>query len=211
MCIFVKKRYVMKKIYLLFTCAAIFSQVIFSQVGVGTVMPTAELEVETTNTGLPALELNPQTSPTGSTNGQIAVIGDKLFMYDVARGKWLSMESSALAFGRNGNIDNTVLKSAGNNANGNSSYLMPFDGTIVYVTVKSNMSNGAQNKQFQVRVRKGTTNVTTTNVTTSASEFSSTTFDVDFSAGDYIDIRINNDGNGNVNNPTAMIWVKWRE
>lgn len=132
-------------------------------------------------------------------------------MYDAVRTKWLSVENSTLAFGRNGNVDNVVLKSSGNNAHGNASYLMPFDGTIVYVTVKSNVNSGAQIKEFQVRVRKGATNVTTTNVTTAASEFSSTTFNVDFSAGDYIDVRIINDGNGNVNNPAAMLWVKWRE
>lgn len=201
----------MKKSFIFFAAIFISAQTVFPQVGVGTTAPTAELEIETSNTGIPALELNPQTAPTGTDNGQISVIGDKLYMYDVVRAKWLSVENSTLAFGRNGNVDNVVLKTAGNVTNGNTSYLMPFDGTIVYVTINSNANSGAQIKQFQVRVRKGTTNVLVTNVTTAASEFSSTTFDVDFSAGDYIDMRINNDGNGNVNNPVAMIWVKWRE
>ena len=67
-----------------------------SQVVVGTTDPTSELEIETTDTGIPALEINPQTAPVGSANGQIAVIGDKLYMYDLTRTKWLSIETTAL-------------------------------------------------------------------------------------------------------------------
>lgn len=192
---------------LLFT----FFQFSYSQVGVGTTSPTAEVEIETDNTGIPALELNPQTAPVGTADGQLSVIGDKLYMYDATRVKWLSVESTALQFGRNGNSNNTVMKKAGNSTSGNSSYLMPFNGTIVYGSIKTNVNSGAQNKQFQIRVRNGTANISTNNVNTVASEFISTTLDINFSAGDYIDIRIQNDGNGNVNNAVAIIWVKWRQ
>lgn len=207
----------MKKRFLFTIPAIIFFQFSTSQVGVGTDIPSAQLEIATTNTGLPALELNPQTTPTGTADGQLSVIGDKLYMFDTSRadvgmdGKWLSIETSALQFGRNGNADNTAMKKAGNSTSGNSSYLMPFDGTIVYTSIKSNANSGAQNKQFQIRVRNGTANVSTNNVTTTASEFTSTTFNVNFSAGDYIDVRIQNDGNGNVNNVVAVLWVKWRQ
>ena len=194
-----------------------FIQFSYSQVGVGTTSPTSELEIETTNTGIPALEINPQTAPVGSADGQLAVIGDKLYMFDTSRadfgtdGKWLSIQTSALQFGRNGNVDNTVLKKAGNSTSGNASYLMPFDGTIVYGTVKTNSNSGAQSKQFQIRVRNGTTNVLTNNITTTSSEFTNTSLNINFSAGNYIDVRVQNDGNGNVNNPVAVIWIKWRQ
>lgn len=59
----------MKKSFIFLGVIFIYAQAMFSQVGVGTTTPTAELEVETSNTGIPALELNPQTAPTGTTNG----------------------------------------------------------------------------------------------------------------------------------------------
>ena len=116
----------------------------FSQVGIGTTNPTAELEIETTNTGIPALELNAQTAPTGNATGQISLIGDKLFMYDATRSKWLSLETIALQYGRNGNADNQRLHYGGNMQNNNSGAMMPFNGTIVAV---SSRSSGGKFKQ----------------------------------------------------------------
>lgn len=190
----------------------------FSQVGIGTTTPTAELEIQTSDVGnsvldIPALEINPQVShvPTGSTTGQISVIGDKLFMYDGTRAKWLSIEVSSLSFGRSGNSDNVNLRTAGNQSSNRSGYLMPFDGTITYASIKSNDNSGAQAKQFSIQIRNGNTTNSATNVSTVASEYSSTTLNIDFSTGDYVNVRINNDGNGNINNVGAVIWVKWRQ
>ncbi|MBL4662223.1 MAG: hypothetical protein JKY22_01355 [Flavobacteriaceae bacterium] len=181
-----------------------------AQVGIGTVSPSAELEISGSNTGIPTLELNPQSAPTGSTTGQLAVIGDMLFMYDATRGKWLSVESTTLALGRGGNINSGNLRATGNQANSRSGYLMPFNGTIVAITAKSNDGNGAQTKQFSVRVRNGNTTNTSMNITTSSSEYINTAANVDFSSGDYINVTSNNDGNGNVSNASVVIWVKWR-
>ena len=188
-----------------------------SQVGVGTTNPTSALEIMSTNTGIPALEINPQSAPVGSADGQLAVIGDKLYLFDTSRanvgtpGKWLSVEVSVLPFGRNGNADNTNLKTAGNSAQNRSGYLMPFNGTIIHATVRSNNNSGAQAKQFDIQVRTGNTNISSTSITTAAAEATNTNLNVDFSAGNFINVRINNDGNGNVNNPVLTLWVKWRE
>ncbi|WP_353777235.1 hypothetical protein [Winogradskyella sp. 3972H.M.0a.05] len=190
---------------LFFTCYSVSAQV-----GVGTTDPTAELEIETTDTGIPALELNPQSSPTGNTTGQIAVIGDKLFMYDATRSKWLSVEVTPLQLGRSGGADDTNLRTVGNQNNNRSGYLMPFDGTITYVSVKSNSNNGAQSKEFSIQVRNGNTTNSATTVTTSASEYTNSSLNIDFSAGDFINGRIIDDGNGDVNNVSMIVWVKWR-
>ncbi|PIA78874.1 hypothetical protein BFR04_04910 [Gaetbulibacter sp. 4G1] len=201
----------MRDIILLLSIVFSGINVAYSQVGIGTTSPTAQLEIEANNTGIPALEINPQTSPTGSAEGQLAVIGDRLYMYNVSRAKWLSIETTTLLFGRSGNQDNVNLRAVANQSNNRSGYLMPFDGTITYITAKSNNNSGAQSKQFSVLVRNGNTTNSTTNFTTSSSEYISTAVDVDFSAGDYINGTINNDGNGNVNNVSIMICVKWRQ
>ena len=189
---------------------------LWSQVGIGTTDPSAELEIETTNTGIPALQLNPQSAPSGDAEGQLAVIGDatngyKLYMYDDVRNKWLSVEVSVLPFGRNGNSDNTPMKTAGNVTNNRVGYRMPFNGTIIHATVRSNDNSGAQTKQFDIQVRTGNANVSSTPITTAAAEATNTALNVDFSAGNYVNVRINNDGNGNVNNPVVTLWVKWRQ
>lgn len=201
----------MRDIVLTILISVLFSNLLLSQVGIGTTNPTAELEIGTTSNGIPALELNAQTAPVGTVTGQLAVIGDKLYMYDATRSKWLSTEVSSLSFGRSGNQDNVNLRATGNQGNTRSGYLMPYDGTIVYATVKSNNGSGAQSKQFSIRVRNGNTTNSSTNITTSSSEHISTNLNVDFSAGDYINGTINNDGNGNVNNASIVVYVKWRQ
>lgn len=194
-----------------------FTDSVFSQVGVGTTSPSAHLEVDvSSDTTLPALELNTQAVPTGSAEGQLAVIGDatngyKLYMYDDVRNKWLSVEVSVLPFGRNGNNDNTPMKTAGNVASNRVGYRMPFNGTIIHATVRTNDNSGAQAKQFDIQVRTGNANISSTPITTAAAEATNTALNVDFSAGNYINVRINNDGNGNVNNPVVTLWVKWRQ
>ena len=185
-----------------------FANSLFSQVGIGTTTPTAELEIVATNTGIPALELNAQSSPTGTVTGQIALIGDKLYMYDASRTKWLSVETTALQFGRNGNTNNRPLRFGGNVENNNSGAMMPINGTIVAVSARA--AGGASAKQFQIRVRNGTTNVTTSNFNLSSLEYTSITDNIDFSAGDYITVFAQN-GGGNSTSPIVVLWIKWRQ
>ncbi len=136
----------MKKIAYSITLILCVHSICFSQVGIKTTSPTSELEIATTNTGIPALEMNPQTAPTGSVTGQISVIGDKLYMYDATRVKWLSIESSALQFSYAGAASKQTLWFGGNTEN--TGPKMPFDGTIVYMTLNS--SGGQANKAFDI-------------------------------------------------------------
>ncbi len=143
----------MKDIALMLLSCAVWINFSYAQVGIGTRNPTSQLEIATTNTGIPAIEINPQSTPLGTSEGQLAVMGDvtngyKLYMYDDVRGKWLSVETSTLTLGRNSNQDNTNLRATANQGNTRSGYLMPFDGTIVHVTAKSNDNSGAQAKQL---------------------------------------------------------------
>ncbi len=209
----------MKKIaysLMLLSCVHYYS---FSQVGIGTTSPTAELEIETTNTGIPALELNPQSAPTGSVTGQLAVIGDKLYMYDATRSKWLSVETTALQYGYAFGADNQVLFFGGdigldNTTENATGAKMPFDGTIVYIAVES--SGGNSSKSFDIEISG--TPVPDDNAnpsidgrfSLSSGAYSYTDYNIDFSAGDYIMLKARANGSA-VNDPAAIIWVKWRQ
>lgn len=205
----------MRDLILLFSIVFFIVNATYSQVGIGTTDPTAELEIETTSSGIPALEINPQTTPTGTANGQITVINNKLYMFDTSRGvlsalgKWLSVETTTLPYARGGNNrNNQVLRFGGVVSNQNSGALMPFDGTIVVGSAR--ISGGDATKQFSIEVRNGATVVSTTNFNLTASEYTDTTLNIDFSAGDYIIARISNVGT-TVNNPNLILWVKWRQ
>lgn len=184
----------------------------FSQVGIGTTTPTSELEIETTNAGIPALELNPQSAPIGSVTGQLAVIGDKLFMYDATRAKWLSTETVAIQFGISGNVNSGNISYGGTMRNTNSGPLMPFNGTIVGIT--ANSAGGNSSKSFRLRVfdyisGTGTNTVISHNFNLLNYEFNNSGLNLDFSANDFISIRANNPG-ASVSNPAIIVWVKWR-
>ena len=55
----------------LFLCLS--TNIMLCQVGVGTTNPTSELEIETTNTGIPALEINPQQVQNTKDDCQVGV------------------------------------------------------------------------------------------------------------------------------------------
>ncbi len=184
----------------------------FAQVGIGTVNPTSELEIEAASSGIPALELNPQSTPLGSDMGQIAVIEDKLFMYDAVRRKWLTVESTALQFGYGLSADNQILRFGGDVALTNSGALMPYNGTIVCVTAKSSGGNSTK----RMRLMKNGANIANNvdpnlsgrfNLTNGA--FALTTYNLDFNAGDYLAVRATGNGAA-VNDPIVIVWVKWR-
>jgi len=204
---------VVKKMLLVLSVVIFNADGILAQIGIGTTSPSAELEIETSNTGIPALELNPQTAPTGSADGQLAVIGDKLYMYDDTRNKWLSVETTALQYGFAFTADNQTLWIGGDVDNNNTGALMPHDGTIVYVTVQS--SGGNTSKRMDLRIN-GSDVGNNSNPTLdgrfnlSGGSFTYTDFNIDFNAGDYITIRAANNGAG-VDDPVAIIWVKWKQ
>lgn len=185
-------------------------QIGFSQVGIGTVTPSAELEINATPTGIPALQLNPQTTPTGTAMGQLAVVGDKLYMYDDTRGKWLSVESTALHFARGGaNRNDSPLRFSGVISNQNSGSYMPLDGTIVYISAMINA--GDDSKEFLIERRDSSGFVATAATFNLSGEvYSNASANIDFNAGEYLITRISGTG-GTVNNPNIIIWVKWRQ
>jgi hypothetical protein len=185
------------------------TSMMFAQVGIGNTSPTAQLEIATTNTGIPALELNPQSAPVGDTTGQLAVIGDELYMYDAARAKWLSLQATPLQWGKRGNnISGENLQFGGDISDDNSGAYMPLNGTIVYISATS--SGGNSSKGFDVRIKTGNSTISTTSFNLVSNVFRKTDYNVDFNAGYYINVSAQNAGNSVVD-PTVIVWVKWRK
>lgn len=162
--------------------------------------------------------MNPQSSPTGSVTGQLSVIGDKLYMYDATRSKWLSTETTALQYGYALDADNQALFFGGDigidpTNQDNSGAKMPFNGTMVYLTIQS--SGGNSTKRFDIKINGsdvGNSGDPTLDgrINLVGGAFSISTLNINFNAGDYITIKAANAG-APVDNPAAIIWVKWRQ
>jgi len=196
----------MKQQLTIILCLFVFNNLI-SQVGIGTSNPTAELEINTSNNGLPPLELNPQSSPTGTAAGQIAVIGDQLCLYDVARGKWLSVTSSTYTFGREGDLNDDKLEYAGDIIN--SGPQMPYDGTLVYATINS--SGGNPTKGITLRIFDEDDNfLNALNMNLVNGNLIVSDMNIDFSEGDYFRVRVDDSADGDVSDVSVVLWTKWR-
>ena len=180
-----------------------------AQVGVGTITPNGMLTIDASAETTAALELVPQATPTTDlANGQLAVIGDKLYMYDLTRTAWLSVESTALQWGRDGGVDTNQIGYGGDLTSGTAGPLMPFDGTIVAITA---MGASGDDTDFNIRVRDATnTNSVNETFTLSALRYTDTAANFDFSAGEYITVRAR-DGSTTTSNVTVVVWVKWRQ
>lgn len=181
---------------------------IYAQVGVGTTSPVGKLTVDASTDTTAALELVPQPVPTTNlTAGQIAVIGDKAYMYDATRMKWLSLESVALQFGRGGAANTNTLHHGGNMTSGLSGPLMPFDGTVVAITARG---SAGDDTDVQLRSRNGTINNINETFTLTALQFLNPLANFDFNAGEYLTVRAR-DAATTTNNLTVTVWVKWRQ
>ncbi len=198
-----------KSIILIIACVSIALE---AQVGIGTQSPSSELDIDTENSGIPALKLNPQTAPVGTMTGQLSVIGDILCMFDSTRNKWLSVEVTPLQFGYALSADNVNLWFGGDVEDNNSGAMMPFDGTIVYIGVKS--SGGNQTKRMDIRINgldvgNNTDPTLDGRFNLISGSFTYTDYNIDFNSGDYISIRAAANGSP-VDDPTAILWVKRR-
>ncbi len=180
-----------------------------AQVGVGTISPNGKLTIDASSDTTAALELIPQATPTTNlATGQLSVIGDRLYMYDATRSKWLSIESTALQYGRNNSSDTQNLQYGGTMVSGSSGPLMPFDGTIVAI---SSVGSSGDDTDVNIRARDASnTNSINETFTLSSLRYTDTSANFDFNAGDYITVRAR-DAATTTENLTVVLWVKWRQ
>ena len=181
-----------------------------AQVGIGTTNPNAALEIQSTSDAIPVLELNPQTAPVGTATGQLSVIDDKLYLYDATRTKWLSVESSTFNFGKEGYQEDEYLEYAGDiTANGPQ---LPANGTLVYATFNS--SAGVPNHTGAIEIIDTSTTpdtvISSTPIQLSGGNIVYDNLNVDFNTNHIIRVYIDPDTTG-VENPTVVLWVKWRK
>ena len=176
------------------------------KVGIGTTAPTAKLEIDATDETIPPLEIVPSaTVPTGTANGQIMVMDNSIFIFDVTRNKWLSSETISTSYTLNGGSSNEYLRFE-NIRSQNSGPKMPFAGTIVAITAQS--SGGVANKGFEIR--KNGAGASLFNFNLAANTYTNTTTNINFNAGDFLNVFVVNAGI-DVNDPSVLLFIKWRK
>lgn len=185
-----------------------------SQVGLGEAHPTAALEVKTEATGLSALRLNPQSNPVGTETGQMAIIGSQLYMFDAPRDKWLSVEQTTLEYGRlgSGSDPAEVEYGGGDLQNGPR---MPFDGTIVSVSLSATDDNNREISLFinNVLVPNDDTNVEIDgvfNLDPVTLRYEDTNYNLNFNTGDMLSFQVDGAVN-DIDDLVVTMSIKWRK
>ena len=212
---------------LFFLTVFLFSNVLFAQVGIGADVPASELDIKGSATGAPTLKLTPQAVPTGTATGQLAVINDILYQFDLGRNSWLSVESTMLTFGLLGPANDEDLEYIGDVEDGGP--IVPFNASVVYAT--ANTSGGELNKLLFIDVyAPGNPNpIISAPIQFSDGTISNPTLNVPFPAGVYAKVRVTrsssvtgvNNGTspptytfgpdtGPIIDPLFSLWLKWR-
>lgn len=127
---------------------------------------------------------------------------DMMMVYDSGRSKWLSEEVTTLQFGGGISIDNEYVPFNDANVSG-SGPRMPFNGAITRITTQT--AGGQADKGFEVHIN----GVSQLGYSLTAGVYTSTSINVNFSAGDYLHNYAVATGLA-VADPATMIWVKWR-
>ena len=184
----------------------LFTSVMQAQVGIGTTNPTAKLEIDASADAIPALEIVPSiTAPTGTANGQIAVIDGSLYIYDVTRAKWLSSETISFSFGLNGTYDDGYLQFS-RVQNGLSGAKILKDATIVGITAVTSGGNPTK----LIEIDGSTLGLAFANFNLIATQYLSSITDINVPEGENINIYVADPG-PTISNLSVTIYLKWRK
>ena len=150
------------------------------------------------------------TAPSANlSDGEIFMgeVGGKpmLFVYDDGRGKWLSDSIMKMTFTRDQNVDSGYLH-MGDQLGRNSGDVLPFDATIIAVTVR--IAAGNDTKVFNLRSNGSPTNLDTYTLP-SANQLVENNSNIDLSSGDYPLIFVAAAG-APVRDPVVTIYYSWR-
>jgi len=161
------------------------------------------VKLDSTANNYAPLELtNRTTSPTlDLQSGQLAVINNKLYIYDGNRGKWLT-PSKLLTFGDK-TCDGSYLRIGVAKA-ANTGWRAPYDGTITAVTARAACGNS--NKKIIIRVNNNNPKIFFLN----NYQYLSTNDNIDFNAGDIIRVRAASAGSA-VYDLIVSLEICWRK
>lgn len=181
------------------------------RVGINTSNPQAKLDINAQPNGLPALQINPQSTPVGSVNGELTVIGDKLYLYSLNRKKWLSAETSMYSFAEDGNAE-TRLEYTGDVER--TGPIIPIDATIVEINVRA--ANATVNKRIQLHINgiavpnnDANPSIDGALALDNNSEFYTNTYNLNINRGDIL--TVTQSGVGLLRDVTVDIILKWRK
>jgi hypothetical protein len=143
------------------------------------------------------------TPSTNLADGDFHVEDGTIFLYDLARTKFLSSHEYSLQFGKNNGVGNEYLRFGGDARDGNSGATFPFDVTIVAFTLQGSNNTG---QSFDIEVD----DVNVETLVAVSSKISDDTLDLDVDAGQTINLFARPSG-PEVNDPYALIFVKRRK
>lgn len=134
--------------------------------------------------------------------GQIANINGGLYFYDSTRSKWLSIDRQTISYQtRNGDA---IYLSTGYQSDINAGYLAAKNGTIL--AIAANGGSGNQTKEFDIQLN----GVSQSTFSLTAGKYTNDTLDIDFSAGDNIQIYCSATGTP-IKNARVNVMIAWRE
>lgn len=135
---------------------------------------------------------------------------DKLFSYDGGRSKWLSVERSNYvgAIERANGSTITYLQVGTAEMSDETGFLMPFDGTIINMAVRN---RNTMNADRTMSIRINDVSAWDLIIPNGGLQSSVTNANADFSSGDLIQVRFEDDGANNVRDAFVSFSVAWRE
>ena len=137
----------MKQLYLIIFLNFSFLLSVQS-VGINTTEPKASLSISpSAGNNIPVLQLQPQNNPIGNADGELAIIGDKLYLYNSMRSKWLTAETSMYSFAEDGNAATRLEYTADVEQTGP---IIPINATIVEINIRAR--NATVNKRIQLHI-----------------------------------------------------------
>lgn len=163
------------------------------------------VKLNSTSAAFAPLELTSRVNAPASNleAGQMAVINNKLFIFDGERQKWFT-PSKTIAFGLNNNSKGKFLSLPGGMRDYNSGWKTAFQGTITSITLQSSNSNN--NKPIKILINGSTAH---TFYTDSNGDYLNTNEDVNFEQGDRVQVYVPNSG-GNIFDVVVTLEYSWR-
>lgn len=185
------------------------SLITFRKSGGGLVVPELDANGRIRVTMLNSAPVHVGTTPPAEVDGTTLWLNtnagyEGVYFRDQTRAKWLSTSEARLPFGHD-NADNQLLRHNDiQTPQTGTGVRAPRDGTIIAVAALA--ANGAPTKQLDVRVN-GVSVLTTTLV---ASAYTNITANIDFAAGDRIDVFAASPAGG-VQDIAYDVYARWRD